>query len=163
MQPVPNTTTANEPLVNDFLFKILISWERNGGVGGAEGEGVPSGLCVERGSWPGARSHDPEITTWTYTKSWKLDQLYHPGTPGLFLMLFLSPIYSLSLTFFDNFVPNQRFLNDSGWTIVLGLFPISSREDFSKSLASWSCSLHFNWHEKPVFMIYPELLPEYLS
>ena len=49
-----------------------------------------------------AQSYNPEIMTWAKTKSQKLKQLSHPGTPTTFLSIYLSMDTSISLAILNN-------------------------------------------------------------
>ena len=70
-----------------FFFKnfYLFEREREQGVKQREWEKerISSRLCAEHRAQLGVWSQEPEIMTWTKTKSWTLNQLSHPGTPSL--------------------------------------------------------------------------------
>ena len=54
-------------------------------MGNTEGEGDSQVGCIhtEHGAQQGTQSHDPEIMTWTETKSQSFKWLWYPGVPNL--------------------------------------------------------------------------------
>ena len=65
-----------------FLFVCLFVLRDRSGEGQRERENPKQALC-STWSLGRARSHNPEITTWTETKSWTLNQLQPPRHPYL--------------------------------------------------------------------------------
>ena len=79
--------TNNFSVIFSFLKKYLFILERvrerasMRGRGGGEGGRISSRLQAECGARLGVQSHNPEIMTWTETKSLTFNRLCHPGTP----------------------------------------------------------------------------------
>ena len=53
--------------------------EKEVGRGQGGGERISSRCCTRHGTWCGAPSHPPRITTWSEIKSWMLNRPHHPG------------------------------------------------------------------------------------
>jgi len=70
---------------------------------GKRKEKLQTDSALEHRAWGRALSHDPEIMTWTETKSQTLNQLCHPGAP-LFITFFKQFGWDVSWYGFSMFI-----------------------------------------------------------
>ena len=88
-----------------FIYFRYFTYLRDRGreskcVGEADRERISSRLPTECRAQHGARSHDPEITTWAKTKSQTLNQLRYPGGPEMVISYVFQPWFTSAMTSF---------------------------------------------------------------